>query len=1115
MTTTAEFQKKPDFYSSRQECLNASKIDKQTNSRYKNFNQTYFTAGDEEQFSQYRDAVNGDICIPPISLDRNIFIKQPFKVWVKYKNLKANAVINTFRYLFNKFKKGIFVKIIDNKLRVFLPFSKANFVNEWSDKIHIDHYKFRNIHEFLKYIAKLDGKPWRPELVNPNIEEWFGNNCLIRYDLVEIPRYSGNYFPSEGDTNISIIKNMLEVLCESRIIPDIEFFINRRDFPLLTRDGTEAYDNIFGNVPLVSHNYPQYVPILSMSTSNRFADIAIPTWTDWARVQSLNSVFFPKSCQDYNEIFDYEWSSKKPTAVFRGSSTGCGVTTDTNMRLKLALLAQSNPFSKEGIPYLDVGITKWQLRPRKLANKKYLETIDITSLPFGKVTPLTPKEQSMFKYIINIDGHVSAFRLSIELNMGSVILLVRSEWKLWYSDLLVPYVHYVPINGDLSNLIDRIEWCIDNDIKCQEIVANARKFFNDYLQKDSILDYMQKLLVDMKKETGVYLYNIITPLQLQLEKEFLLLPSDFPNTTKNVSDIRQIPMTMHRCFALLQGIQWIINMINNKENFEKVATKIRVIQKNKLGIINLFTLANFRFAVKSTSDSAKIKEHIHDTFIGVCSLNNLAKYIPNFAYIFGYYQQGDTHNVITEYIDGITLFEYIKTKRKGEVFNFQEFLFIIIQICLALEVAQQHCALVHYDLTPWNIILQRVNQKQNIDYILRHDKIVRVHTNIIPVIIDYGKSHVIYDQEHHGFINMFKTSTVQDILTLLITSIEQILKEHRLPPKDFHNLITLANFLTNTTYRKEPFNRAVDLRDFLRKARKYSVLISDDKGDDLELKRPIDLIDYIWKFKGCEEMHKNMSYHITGNQYQLSMHGGNAKQVFDFILSTNIQEQIQSYINVLIHLKKCTLPQPQNLFFVYYVAQTLENNIISVGNNLMAFLETIGVDHEKYTKDFTDTIIFLRNIYKKKIESLPKNDVAYQIDGTFTKLIPASYNEETFLLPDTIKTLLDQCSTISQSNLTYFKDLIVLVLINNNTNYQLSKEDKAYYANNFKQLLSINMLYLQNNIANIKTLFSLSSVIYNKDSLLVMKGLIDSSPDKNCKYADEYKNIYEQIQKII
>ena len=102
---------------------------------------------------------------------------------------------------------------------------------------------------------------------------------------------------------------------------------------------------------------------------------------------------------------------------------------------------------------------------------------DINKLPFSLIPSLTFEEQCIYKYIIHIDGHVSAFRLSSELSMNSVILLVESEWKIWYSHLLKPYVHYIPVRKDLSNIYRQIKWCKNNDDKCKQISINARKFY--------------------------------------------------------------------------------------------------------------------------------------------------------------------------------------------------------------------------------------------------------------------------------------------------------------------------------------------------------------------------------------------------------------------------------------------------------------------------------------------------------------------------------------------------------------------------------------------------------------------------------------------------------------
>lgn len=1086
MTTTIAFQNKPDFYYTKEECLKSSRDKKQTNPRYKNFRQTHFTAGDEEQFQSYRDATNGDICVPQISLKGNLFIDQPFQEWHKYSNLRADAVINTFRYIFHKFKKGIFVKIVNNKLRVFLPFSKHKFTNEWSHKIQVDKAKYGTIIDFLRRISETEGRRFYPRYVNENIDEWYGNNCLIRYE----------YPVSEGESNVGNMKNMLEELCNTYKIPDIEFFINRRDFPILTRDGTEPYNNIWGTsqLPLVSHSYDQYVPILSMSRSNRYADMLFPTWEDWARIQSYENKWFPRTCRDYNENFDIPWSDKKPTAVFRGGTTGCGVTVNTNPRLKVAYISATTAPDENGVPYLDAGVTNWNLRPRKLQNEKYLNTIEIDNLPFGLLQRLTPKEQSAYKYIINIDGHVTAYRLSIELSMGSVILLVDSPWKIWYSDLLVPYVHYVPVKADLSNLVEQIKWCRENDSKCEQIAKNAVNFFNLYLQKKGVLDYIQKTLVDLKNEVGVYLYNTSSPLDLMIKEEYKELDFLYPKTNKSVADIGIIP-NMGRSYGLLQGMEWIVRKVIKEGDFEKIATEKGEIFRNKLGVIRNFNLASFSLAVKTTSDKQKIREHIHEAYIGIKSINQLSKFIPNFVYIFGLYRKEDTFNIVSERIHGETLHEYINSTN----FSFKEFLFIVMQLCLAIQVAQNTCGLVHYDLTPWNIILQRLGKPMSFEYILAHDRVIRVRTSVIPVIIDYGKSHVIYNGIHHGLVNMFKVSTIQDILTLLVTSIDQISSSQRLPPKDFGNLLRLANFLSGTQYRQDTFENAKSLRKFFRRARNYSTLISIQKYE-LENMRPYDLIKHIMK------MRKDYNF-LLGivNEYNPYMDKGNGRQVFEYILSNTTEERLQTYENVFIRLKHCTLPQPKNLFFVYYAAQSLENNLVSVRDNMMFFLESRNIPTAKYEKIFKETMRFLYKIYQEKIDTMLEENVEYYISGKFDTLEIAPYTEETFLLPSKVLNIL---KTDIDTDLSDYKEIIEMILLNQGT-YKLKEKDRVHYLQNFDSLLHTSSLNMKNNTANNKTLTILSNKIYTENRTVLEEKM---SKDKTkCDKINEYLSVYKKF----
>lgn len=1134
-----------DFFLSKEEAINHKETTR-TNDRYKNFFQDIFHAGDEEQFQFFRDAKNRDVCNEHKTPQDNLFVDRPCIVWDKYLNLHADATINTFRYIFNKFKKGIFVKIENNKLKVFLPFSKANFRNEWSHKIQVDP-KFPTLNHFFRFIAEMEGfYSFKEGSVNQNIDEWYANNCLVRSE----------YPLQEGDSNVGNVRNMLEELCAQRTVPDIEFFINRRDFPILTRDGTEAYNHIWGtkDLPLVSHAYEQYLPIFSMSNSDRYADILSPTWDDWARIQSASGKYFPGSQQDYSGNFSTKWADKKPTAVFRGASTGCGVDEDTNPRLKLAGMSTIKHADDEGIPYLDACITKWNLRPRKLEGEKYLRTINIKDLKSkgidiykrdsagnyiidtkrtyysrdargkyiidnksGKYIRigdtekyvydkhlrkipnfLTPKEQSEYKYIVNVDGHVSAFRLSLELSMGSVILLVNSSWKIWYSNLLIPFVHYVPVLEDLSDLIDKIKWCRNNDKKCEEIAKNAKDFFMLYLQKDGVLDYMQKTLSDLKSEMGVYLYNSKSPLDTVISEEYKSLDFTFPKIIARLSDLNVVPKTLDRSYGLLQGMEFVIRKIIIEGNFEEKTVGTVKIFKNILGSVSRTMLAGFALTIKTTTNKQKIKEHIHEAYIGTKVLNQLSKLIPNFGYIFGLYHDTISYNVVGEFITGETLYDYIA----GVNFSFQEFLFIIMQLCMALEVAQASCGFVHYDLTPWNIILQRTDKPKIFDYILSNKRVIRVRTKCIPVIIDFGKSHVIHDGIHHGFINMFKVSTVQDMFTIIITSVDQIINsKYYLEENDRKNLLHLCNFLTNTKYRPDKFEDIESLAKFTKYARKYSALISDDK-DDLEKFRPYDLLRYIMK----------MDYKFSGistvTEYIPTMDKGNGRQVFEYVFSKEINQQLETYVNVFKRLKLCTLPQPKNLFFMYYVVQSLENNLRSVCDEMILFLNYYKINKEPYEKIFEETMSFIESVYDKKIKMTKEKDVEYPYtNAKSTNIIQAPYAEETFLIPQKILALLDESSDIN--DLSEYKEIIEMILLNKGK-YKLADNHREYYLSNFDNLLRSSSLSMKNNSANRKTLLLLAQAIYKEDEQKIQLEF-SSLTSPPCDSVKEYLKLYKKI----
>ena len=123
---------KVNYYNSKEECDKHSKDwGKQTNPRFKTFDQLHFHAGDDKDIDKYALLPLRYMYSDEKEEKIEVKKKDVDKVFKLYKKIDYNSVLNTFNYIFNKFKKGIFILIRDNKLVLFLPFSNANYKNKW------------------------------------------------------------------------------------------------------------------------------------------------------------------------------------------------------------------------------------------------------------------------------------------------------------------------------------------------------------------------------------------------------------------------------------------------------------------------------------------------------------------------------------------------------------------------------------------------------------------------------------------------------------------------------------------------------------------------------------------------------------------------------------------------------------------------------------------------------------------------------------------------------------------------------------------------------------------------------------------------------------------------
>lgn len=793
---------------------------KNTNIRYKHFYHDIFHAGD---INQFEEIYKREYQILPINgIEENVEKKEnPIdtkyieNISPLYHNINGQDVFNTFSYLYHKFKKGIFVSIQRGKLETFLPFTNVNYTNEWSDRI------------------TLDPKIFQGQKFNGIINKWYANNYLLRHE----------YPIAENDTSVAQYKYLLEKVCNSYQVPDIEFFINKRDFPLLKENLTEPYEEIWDsdNVPLVSHKYSKYAPILSPCKRDGFADILLPTPDDISRIGNLAGVYFRrdsrKFCMEEKEKGgipkkspEKMWSKKINLAVFRGSSTGRGCTIEDNARLKLASLQAGN----EG--YLNVGITKWNCRVKKLSGNPMLQKIQPETLPFKLVEPLDYSQQAEYRYIIHIQGHTCAYRLSVELSLGSVILLVQGKYKLWYSNLLKEYIHYVPVKEDLSDLFTQIDWCRKHPKTCGKIVRNCGEFYSQYLSENGILKYMYETLLRIKKFTGVYNYPK-SPLVYICEKQREII-----SIRENIRYREFIPnLSNKNRYDLYMISKPIFDIISNGLNDPKNGDTKN--ERNNVKIQYCEILGG-KYKTKPND--------INELFIGKNCINNIIESIPNFIYTLGV----KNNQTIQEYIPGMTFFEYLQ----DTVPNIQTIIKILIAVLCAIQVAQNSCCFVHNDLYPWNIVLSPIEKDITISYNIAYKTVYNISYlkgEFLPVIIDYNKSGGIPEGSkgiNYNIIDPSQNNISRDPYNLLISTFNTLLNNHKLEKWDYSIVYNIC---------KIAWDQKGNLKQYLNDASKYEKIISC-KIPDIS---PVKMIQHLLGFVKGENVKDRKGWFISTENY--------------------------------------------------------------------------------------------------------------------------------------------------------------------------------------------------------------------------------------------------------
>jgi hypothetical protein len=169
------------------------------------------------------------------------------------------------------------------------------------------------------------------------------------------------------------------------------------------------------------------------------------------------------------------WDDRSNRIAWRGSTTGAGLVSKPRLstedpeliaRVRLCL-------ALKGVPDTDVKVSGVTQSADKNLDADRLARAGILG---DFISPICWYGS---KFAIDIDGNSNAWsNFFTRLVMGCCVLKVASAdgYRQWYYGDIKPWIHYVPVKADLSDLLGQIAWCRTNLAACRDIAARGQEF---------------------------------------------------------------------------------------------------------------------------------------------------------------------------------------------------------------------------------------------------------------------------------------------------------------------------------------------------------------------------------------------------------------------------------------------------------------------------------------------------------------------------------------------------------------------------------------------------------------------------------------------------------------
>ena len=99
--------------------------------------------------------------------------------------------------------------------------------------------------------------------------------------------------------------------------------------------------------------------------------------------------------------------------------------------------------------------------------------------------------------LVDLPGAGYSGRVPLLLHSSRPVLYAERKHHAFYYSSLQPFVHYVPVASNLSDLVDKAKWVRDNPIEASQIGARAQAFAQRHLTLDAAIDVLLTALREL------------------------------------------------------------------------------------------------------------------------------------------------------------------------------------------------------------------------------------------------------------------------------------------------------------------------------------------------------------------------------------------------------------------------------------------------------------------------------------------------------------------------------------------------------------------------------------------------------------------------------------------